>query len=364
MRSRIVAFAALLALALSLITPRDVMAAKGAPGSPEFGYGLQVDLQGKLVPETLQSAALLQVDWVGLDFDWSAHAPDPKFAASLEDLDQVMRLAEQFHVTILLRLKHAPGWIMTSAGPDPFLTSEFIVMLANRYGGTLGAVEVFPGANTTRAWGISPDPAAYTRLMHAAHNSLIQAHQSLALVAGGLEIPEVGNTDFNLDDLAFLRGMYAAGAADFLPIISVQLPNLSGDPSQHPTLEENRVLRHYEAVHQVMLENQHESGLIWITTFEAPSGRIDLEDGFQWSEEAQSTWFVEAYQQLRAQLYIGAAFFSGKNVPAEFVSSNPGLTQDDPNYSPSLVLLEKLIAQNNRSQPRNATIYHRNLSSP
>jgi hypothetical protein len=359
MKSRIPVLAALFALMLGLITPRDVQAAKGTPGSPEFGYGIHVDLQGKYVPESLQSAALLQVDWVGLDFDWSDHAPDASKPASLEDLDQVMSLAEQFHLTILLSLKHAPGWIMTNSGPDPFLTSDFVVLLANRYGRTLGAIEVFPGANSSREWGTTPDPAAYIRLMHTIHNSLIQDHLSPVLIAGGLEIPRVDDLSFTLNDLAFLRGMYAAGAADFLPVISIQLSNLSGDPAQHPSLEENRVLRHYEAVHQVMLENQHESGLIWITTFEVPSGRIDSENHVQWNEDARSAWLTEAYQQLRAQLFIGAAFYSGNYSSAQIATPGTSLIRDDSSQS-GYVLLEKLIAQNNRNQMRPATINNRN----
>jgi hypothetical protein len=104
-----------------------------------------------------------------------------------------------------------------------------------------------------------------------------------------------------------LRQLYAADAVDYMPIVSLRLPATENDPLTPLHQAEGNTLRHYENIHNAMLENGHNSGIIWVT-------------GFAWDSDAfgsiqeQADWLKQAYLLMRSQLYIGAAFFDGLNL--------------------------------------------------
>ena len=95
-----------------------------------------------------------------------------------------------------------------------------------------------------------------------------------------------------MDDASFLQALYKNGLRDAVTIVSVQASGLTGEPLQASDKSENRVLRHYENIRQVMLNNGHESGLIWITHLTPPSGNITAEDQKYLDPEVQSAWFT------------------------------------------------------------------------
>ena len=150
-----------------------------------------------------------------------------------------------------------------------------------------------------------------------------------------------------MEDLQFLQGLYDNGAAAIMPIISICLPQVTGSPLQVPDKREHRILRHYEEVRQVMLSNNHPLGMVWITNFSWPSGRIQNSDASYLQQDNQANWLSQAYRQLRAQLYIGAAFYSPLNPGS--MDTPASLIRADASHHPSFDLLGKLIAQNNQN---------------
>jgi hypothetical protein len=105
----------------------------------------------------------------------------------------------------------------------------------------------------------------------------------------------------------------------------VRLPVTANDPMASPESDNPFVLRHYEAVRQVMLENEHSNGLIWITAFAWPDelniaathnakSTFEAQDILQTS---QTQWFTQAFQMMKSQLYIGAAFYNCLNPPVD-----------------------------------------------
>ena len=85
-----------------------------------------------------------------------------------------------------------------------------------------------------------------------------------------------------------------------------------------------------------MLENGHQTDLIWITGFSWPEELTSLDE--------QASWIYEAYKLLKAQLYIGAAFFNGltpKNPEETFYRSS-SLVLEDGSFHPAAAQIQRV----------------------
>lgn len=288
----------------------------GLPVYPGFGYGARIDPWGQEVDLALKTAAGIGLDWIGIDFDWARHWPNRNASLDLVELNKVMVSAAENHLRVLVSITHAPGWALTPTGPNPELTAGLVAQLARLYPDVLLAVELFPQANTYSGWGIQPDPEAYTDLLRITAGSLESARRSTVLIAAGLAPIDPQNPGRDMEDVQFLQGLYAAGAAQYMSVIGVRLPYSAQDPLDTPWGADPRVLRRYEAIRKVMLDNQHAEHLIWITGFSWPAFTYS-QDGQSVANIAsasnsqtgkQTSWFNQAMQMIKSQLYIGAAF--------------------------------------------------------
>ncbi len=349
MRSRLVLFMFLAAILISLTPLESVLAARGAPGSAEFGFGAHLNLNGQFAIEGVRLASDLQLDWVGLDLSWQSVAPK---AGSVDwsRLDPILDAAAHSQLAVMVSLTDTPEWALASQGPDPDKTAQFITQMVKRYPQVVQAVELFPGANTMQAWGRAPDPKAYMKVLIAVKNAIKKSNPQVRLVGAGLKpvMAADGITTQDINDTVFLQSLYKNGLADAVTIVSLQANDLTGEPLQASDKSETRVLRHYENIRQVMLENGHESGLIWITHLAPPSGSLNAEDQKFQDPASQSEWFNQAFNQLKSQLYIGVAFFSALN-PSDSGSS-VSLIQNLGDYHPFYRSLRELISIN-RSDP-------------
>ncbi len=339
----------LLALFLTVGMPlTTVKAARGVPGSSEFGFGSHLALNGSLIDPALEMAGSLPLDWICVDFAWSAYYPSAEAKPDWSPLDKVISYAANHQVAVMLSVSDAPGWAVTPAGPDPQQVGQLVARLLKRYGGSLQAVELFPGANTPSGWGAAPNAGAYAAVAAAVRSQLAQAGSPALLVLAGLTPVANGANDGSIDDLLFLQSLYDAGVQQFGDVLSLQMNNLTGDPLFAPDGQEHRILRHYEEVRQVMLNNGHEKGLVWVTRFLAPCGTINQADQRYQKSEEQLAWLVQAYTQLRAQLYIGAVFYDALNPGRANSCSNQGrtLVLNSSQYYAFYPKLRDLIAEN------------------
>jgi hypothetical protein len=349
MRIRLAAFMAVI-LALVLSAPlRTVFAARGTPGSTEFGYGAHLNLSGTFAMDGIRLASNLQLDWLAIDLSWQSIAPKAG-AIDWSRLDPVMQTAEQSQVAIFLSLTDTPEWAQTAQGPDATQATQMVQQLIQRYPKALRAIELFPGANTRQGWGRKPDAAAYAKVWAAVSSALQKAKSPVILVAAGLKpLPAGTSAGEAVDDLAFLQSLYDLGLRPSLSIISLQAAGISGEPLQSPTKEQNLVLRHYEEVRQVMLKNKHEGGLIWLTRLASPAGPENGNLAQAQDPAYQANWLAQAYQQIKSQLYIGVAFLNGINPS----SANQGISLLQPggDYHPFYRILRDQISLNRSGTP-------------
>lgn len=314
MKNRLPVLLILLLLIASRATAHSVQASRGVPGSAEFGFGAVLYPEGQNVSEALALAEELNLDWLSVPVAWSAVQGAAGTAARFETLDPVMQFALQHKLPVLVNLTNAPTWSRTARGPNPDQTAQFVALLSQRYP-AIEAVELFPGANTSLGWGSQPNAQDYINLFKTVDANLKRLGLPVLLIGAGLTPLPTVPTGGDVDDLVYLQTLYQAGAAQVIQVVSIQYTGMTGEPLRPMDGQEHRILRHYEEVRQVMSANQHQNGRIWITRLSPPSGTISTTDSIYLEPNAQSTWLSQAYLQIRAQLYIGAAFLPGLNSP-------------------------------------------------
>lgn len=328
-----------------LIGPTAVLAENGLPNSPEFGYGARLDLSGSQINPSIAAAGSLKLNWLALDFDWNSLWPTRDAIPDLDPLDQAMYLAKQNHLSVMISITRPPTWVVKADGPDLTMTVKVVEYLARTYPGILLAIELFPGANTIEGWGTTPDPNAYFKLLKATTKALQSTNNTITIVTAGLTPLSPNHKPGEIDDLAFLEALYNAGAITYMPIVGIRMLEMTGDPMYIPPQNEKRYLRHFEEVREVMLSHNHRNGLIWLTGFSWPSGTLQAADRIYQNQKEQTRWCNQAFQILKAQLYIGAAFFSQINPPGPGADlPNPvSLIQPDLTFHPALANLGLLI---------------------
>jgi hypothetical protein len=313
-----------------------VSASSGLPNSTDFGYGARLDIWGREVELAMRSASSIGIDWIGVDFDWSRHWPTDASSINLENLDLAMHLARDLDLDILLSIKNPPAWAITPFGPDVKHTSGLVALLANRYPENLLAMELFPAANTFQGWGATPNPDDYTALLKSTHSALKSSGSEVFITAAGLNPLAPDSPPNDIDDLEYLNKLYQAGAMPYMPIVSIRFSEIVGDTMSSSHTNETRILRRYEAIRQIMIQNDHGYGLIWITGFTWPATFNDT--------ALQIHWLEDAFRLIKSQLYIGAAFFDGLNPPLDV---NPSVSHD------TLLIVED---ENPRSHPAMGTL--------
>ncbi|MEW6651618.1 MAG: hypothetical protein AB1453_15690, partial [Chloroflexota bacterium] len=221
---------------LSLLVPAySTSALRGVPGSPEFGYGAWLHPSGESVQTASQIAGDLDLDWVALSLDWAALMPEMNSVPDMSMFDAAMKSLKANHASIMISLTNPPDWARNDNGIDPSITAQWVLWLENRYAPALRAIELFPAANTKNGWGGIPNPQQYAALFQQVQSSLTEKGSSLYLIAGGLQPAAVFSDPADWDDITFLTGLYKHGAKDWMSLISLQMPLLSGDPLRPPS---------------------------------------------------------------------------------------------------------------------------------
>lgn len=315
-------------------------ATSGLPNSPEFGYGARISISGQQLTQALAMAPTLGLDWIGVNFDWARQWPNPDVEPDLSTLFGLLASARQKKLHVLASISNPPTWAMTPAGPNPDVTTALTLKMVSSDPSSLLVIELFPGANTVRGWGTTPNPEAYIGVIQKARNALANQDYKNYVIPSFSPLsatPAAGE----IDDLTFLKKLYEAGMAT--PIVGLRYQEIHGQPFSEPTQREPGVLRHYELLRNFMLQNNRRTDLIWITGFSWPSHLSSLEE--------QASWVHDAYKLLKAQLYIGAAFFNSLNPssPDDFFYSASSLVLADGSLHPAAAQLSNITSNTGES---------------
>ncbi|MCL4545691.1 MAG: O-antigen ligase family protein [Chloroflexi bacterium] len=346
-------------------TPYGAAALQQYPDVPEHRFGVNTFLDDDVYSWQLQrdfeAIKAGGFSWIRQEFIWDQI--EPGFKGNHYDYknhvdawtkwDRIVRFAQEYHIHILARLDFAPAWA-TKGNPDsgkcptlcpppnnPQDFADFARAVAERYKGKISAFQIWNEPNLQVDWAGKPiSPAAYTAMLRDAYIAIKSVDPGAIVITAALA-PNRGDSPNNMSDLAFLRGMYAAGAKGYFDVLAAQgyglntpaydrrigvhsdeFPRILLPHAQPFTLDRPLLLR------QIMEANGNGSRPLWITEF----GWISLPSHWSgnpspWSEvsEAQRIRYtVQAYQRARNEWpYAGPMFLWYLRTPVKVDPKDP-----------------------------------------
>jgi Tol biopolymer transport system component/GH35 family endo-1,4-beta-xylanase len=229
-----------------------------------FGYGVNM--------ADLSNAFLIQdigFNYIKGYINWGTIEPEPGVYRWV-DPDSLLRVAEGAGAQVLFRIQGTPIWArpenssFTHPPPDLADFERFMRTMAARYRGRVAAYEIWNEPNLDYEWGHRlPNPAEYTALLKTAYTA-IKAEDPLALViTAGLAPTGEGNPPAVLRGLAFIEGMYQAGAKGYFDALGSH-PYSYNHP---PDFESQTEITFDQVVkeHQLMARYGDADTPIWIT---------------------------------------------------------------------------------------------------
>jgi dipeptidyl aminopeptidase/acylaminoacyl peptidase len=243
--------------------------------------------------------------WAKSYVNWETVEPEPGQFRWL-DPDNIVSSFEGYDVRILMRVHGTPAWArpegtFLSHPPDDVGDfAHFMQALATRYKGKVAAYEIWNEPNLNYEWGyLDPDPTGYTTLLQAAYRAVKTVDPETLVISGGLATTGEGSPTA-MGDLAFLQGMYAAGAQGYFDALGSHPYAFGHDPDYEDGwgLSLARVVQQ----RQVMEANRDAATPIWIT--EAgwvlhTSWNLVEHEAIAVSEAEQAAYLVRAYQKVQ-----------------------------------------------------------------
>jgi len=205
--------------------------------------------------------------------DWATLQPSRgRFAwqdGQANDLDNYLAAARASGMRLIVRLgHHPPAWAAASSTPSTVSPADMETLAAGvaaRARGVATAYEILNEPNLVYEWGGRPDPAAYTKLLAAAYRGIKSADPSAVVVSAGLA-PHNGGLGGNIEDVDFLRAMYAAGARGAFDALGIHPYGGNSSPDRDPSAC-GLCFRRAELYRQLMVEHGDADKQAWITEF-------------------------------------------------------------------------------------------------
>lgn len=292
---------ALLALGAPF-SPVGGPARPAAAASAGFGYGFNVVDWSTGAGSTIALVREAGFGWVKGYVSWARLEPSKGSYAwqggAPNDFDNMLNAAASYGMKLLVRVDEPPAWASAGTG-RPYAVSpadlqRFLQALAAHGGSRVAAYEIFNEPNLNSEWGASPNPAGYVALLRAASAGVKAGFAGARVVAAGLASNACCGS---MNDLDYLRQMYAAGARGTFDALGSHPYGGSFEPERDPNTC-GICFRRAELQRQIMVENGDGDKQLWATEFGylLTSG-YDL-GGFNWmkvSEAQQADYLVRAF---------------------------------------------------------------------
>jgi len=214
--------------------------------------------------------------------------------------------AERYGLKALLLL----GWEFPLSDPQSW--GQQVYDTVARYRGRIAAYQVCNEPNLAEMWHKPrhANPGEYVAFLREAYQQAKAADPNCLIVSAGLAI-NGGVGDLAMDDLAFLRGMYAAGAKPYFDVLGTH-PYGFGYAPEDGTSNPVHCFRRVEQYRTVMLQYRDEAKPVWATEVGwiiEPSPQCYGYDGWP------SRWWQRVSAQTQADYLVRACRFARTNWP-------------------------------------------------
>ncbi len=192
-----------------------------------------------------------------------------------ERADMIIRQARRQGLEVIARLGLAPAWArgteaVTTLNTLPELSyhhfADYAAAFAGRYAGEVDHIIIWNEPNLSFEWGYQPVAAAgYVSLLRETYSKVKRANPAAVVLAGALAPTlEQAGSGAGLNDLDYLRAMYAAGAADYFDALAVHSYGFLDPPEARPAPKRLN-FRRAELLREIMVEHGDGGKRVFIT---------------------------------------------------------------------------------------------------
>jgi len=290
-------------------------------------YGINTFLHQEVEPakreQQLKLIAEAGFHWIRQEFPWQDieiagrgdfidRRNDPNGVDAWAKYDNIVDLAEKYHIEIIARISSPPVWSRakaenetgTFAPPDNYDDyAHFAAALADRYKGRITYFQIWNEPNIYPEWGNYPiNPEEYTKLLCNAYHAIKAVNPDAVILSAALA-PTTEIQDGTLNDYLFLQRMYGAGAGECFDILSAQGYGLWSGPTDHRARPFIINFARNQYLRDIMVRNGDSHKAIWISEMNwnvapgdvpASYGRATLDQQARWAplayERAQKDW--------------------------------------------------------------------------
>jgi hypothetical protein len=299
-------------------------------------FGVNTFLQNEVDPLkrrlAMEMVAKAGFRWIRQEFPWEdieIHARgdfedrrhDPPRSA-WEKYDQIVDLAETYHIEIIARLSNPPAWSRAAgdaegafAPPDDLNDyGNFVAAVVQRYKGRIHYYQIWNEPNIYPEWGEHPVNAVqYAQLLKVGYTRAKEVDPDVVIIAGALAatIELDPYPKHGLTDALFLQQLYDAGAGPYFDVLAMQGYGLWSGP--YDRRMQPRVINFSRPLYirDVMVRNGDASKPIWLSEMAwnaLPAGSSLPASYGQVTEEQQARYAVLAYQRLQSEWpWLGVA---------------------------------------------------------
>ncbi|MBI5035657.1 MAG: beta-galactosidase [Chloroflexi bacterium] len=263
---------------------------------------------------TVRMAREAGIIWAKQQFSWE-EIEKRKNQFDWDKSDQMIATFEKYGLQIIARLDRPPAWShkdksIPQAPPDDLNDyGDFVDAFVRRYRGRVNYIQIWNEPNIFPEWGNRPvDPWGYAELLRVAYARAKAANPNVRVLSAPLAITlgEGWSADSpywrNMNDLDYLRSMYAAGAKDNFDILSANAFGLKSTPDDSP--DPNRLnFQRVVLARQIMEENGDAYKAVWINEYGWNAAPADFpNDKLIWGrvpEQQQADYTVRGITQAR-----------------------------------------------------------------
>lgn len=315
-------------------------------------FGVNVALEQYDEAELEQALALIKAggfQWVRQTFPWAEIEPQPG-QYHWVTWDRIVATVRKHNLSLIAVLDTSPDWAQRNPetayrySPPQEIADfgRFAQAFAQRYREEINYYQIWDEPNLSSHWGNAYiDPASYARLLREGYIQVKTADPTSFVLTAGLA-PNSESGPLNLNEVAFLRGLYAAGAGDYFDIVAVKPYGFDTGPDDRRTDVGVLNFSRAQLVWEVMVASGDENKAVWAVEF----GWNALPPGWQgqpsiWgqvSEEKQARYTVQAIERARDEwpwLGVLAVAHFQPNVPSD--DPHWGFALVDKQWQPRLV---------------------------
>ncbi len=257
--------------------------------------------------------ALHQLSWYQIEFEKGVYRWDK--------IDRAVDALHNAGINVILHVVHSPPWAWGGADKVTYPTNpqdfgNFVRLAAQRYKGKVVGYQIWNEPNLAQEAGKYVVAARYAELLKEGYRAVKSVDPNAVVISAPLTPTGVNNPNLAVDDVIFLRRLYAYNGGELRGYFDVlgAHPGSNANPpdtlwpekpgpgpgwNNHPSFYFRRI----EQLRQVMVENGDAQKQMWLTEFGWASTSTPAR-GFEYA--AQNT------EQEQAQ-YIAQAFRMGRD---------------------------------------------------